>query len=957
MTMDLTTPAATGISHTPDDSAGMDLSVPTDSLLLHGVVLRPPHWELGLQTNKIAQLQSLDSDRAAKVPGVVSCITRGSFIGVVAVQRAQAQQACALLNASWLTPVAAGTDVQHSANQTTTPGTIHSATRYEWNNHLAADAPDWAIAWQRDKHLTVWVNTTRQAALRRELCALLGLAPEAVRIVQHGQHMQDGLETAVEAALLAWDLHQPVRVQSAYAPAALAVKVEQNHQAANQHLADRAQWSINALDPRRSSIAGRLCGLDSTSTAGMALLTEYASAPVQKSGSSQVATDPYSYTAATVFAQESHFDEYCENHQLDPVQTRLAQINSERGQQLLRSVAQQSGWDQAASGATAKAAGLGRGIAYSHIIDNDRNPPQEVWSVWSVELAVDARSGGLAVSKLTVGHDASQAESAPPSTPETQRQLKDRLGKWTQSLLGQQTQPGANSPSEQDKQRPLALPEVQVINSARSLDQPLAWGPGVELPAAAAIANAIYSATGLRIRETPFALPTLSLDSPPTAKRSRRWRNSWLGGLMAAAAGAVVVAAPWRTSIPPVARVDTSIFSAQAIERGRLVALTGDCMVCHTAPGGQTNAGGLGLDTPFGTIFTTNITPDRETGIGAWSYKAFERAMREGIHRDGRHLYPAFPYTAYAKMSDEDLQSLYAYLMTRPAVSAPNQETRLPFPMNLRPLVAGWNALFHRDRQAYAPNPEKSPLWNRGAYLVNSSGHCAACHSPRNALGAEKSGENHFLAGGFADNWEAPALNKLSSSPIAWTEQELFQYLRTGYSPLHGVAAGPMGPVVAGLAQLPEADVQAMAHYLASLNRAATESARNPAVQAARLEADSQANQEARLLPGETLFNGACAVCHDSGSGPVLFGARPSLALNSNLHSDHPDNVIQVLMHGITRPAQANLSTMPGFKNSMNDAQMESLLQYMRTRFAPDKPAWNNLRKKIAEIRQQPGHP
>src|SRR5690606_161683 len=127
----------------------------------------------------------------------------------------------------------------------------------------------------------------------------------------------------------------------------------------------------------------------------------------------------------------------------------------------------------------------------------------------------------------------------------------------------------------------------------------------------------------------------------------------------------------------------------------------------------------------------------------------------------------------------------------------------------------------------------QSPLWNRGAYLVNSSGHCAACHSPRNALGAEKSGENNFLGGGFADNWEAPALNKLSAAPIPWTEQELFQYLRTGYSPLHGVAAGPMAPVVAGLAQLPETDVRAMAHYLASLNPAATESTNNQAVMAA----------------------------------------------------------------------------------------------------------------------------
>jgi len=957
MTTGLTSPTAAGLSHPPDDSIGTDLSAPTGSQVLHGIVLRPPHWEQGIQTNRMVQLQSLDSDSANSVPGVVRCVTRGSFVGVVAVQRTQAQQACALLNAHWLTPVTAGADVSHSGSQTVTPGAIHSATRYEWNNHLAAQAPDWAIAWHQNDQLTVWVNTHRQVALRRELCALLGLAPENVRIVQHGEHTQDGLETAVEAAVLAWDLHQPVRVQSAYAPAALALDVEQNDQARGQDLADGEQWSINAPDPRRSSIAGRLCGLESIPTGGMALLTDYATAPVQKTTVDPVVTDPYSYTAATVFAQESHFDEYCENRQLDPVQTRLAHISSDRGQQLLRRVAQQSGWDAAASGPTARAAGLGRGIAYSHIIDNDSSPPQEVWSVWSVELAVDARSGSLSVSRLTVGHDASHAGSSSAATPEAQHALKDRLGRWTQSLLGHVRQDAAGASASQNEQRQSALPDVHVVNSSRALDQPLVWGPGVELPAAAAVANAIYSATGLRIRETPFALPTLSLASPATTTRSRRWRNGWLGGLMAAATGALLVASPWRTSIPPVSRVDTSIFSSQAIERGRLVALTGDCMVCHTAPGGQTNAGGLGLDTPFGTIFTTNITPDRETGIGGWSYKAFERAMREGIHLDGRHLYPAFPYTAYAKMSDEDLQSLYAYLMSQPAVSATNKVTQLPFPMNLRPLVAGWNALFHRDRQAYSPNPEKSPLWNRGAYLVNSSGHCAACHSPRNALGAEKSGENNFLGGGFADNWEAPALNRLSSSPIPWTEQELFQYLRTGYSPLHGVAAGPMGPVVAGLAQLPEADVQAMAHYLASLNPAATESANNHAAMAARLEADSRTNEDTRLLPGETLFNGACAVCHDSGSGPVLFGARPSLALNSNLHSDHPDNVIQVLMHGITRPAQAHLSTMPGFKGSMNDAQMESLLQYMRKRFAPDKPAWDNLRKKIANIRQQPGHP
>ena len=162
--------------------------------------------------------------------------------------------------------------------------------------------------------------------------------------------------------------------------------------------------------------------------------------------------------------------------------------------------------------------------------------------------------------------------------------------------------------------------------------------------------------------------------------------------------------------------------------------------------------------------------------------------------------------------------------------------------------MAGWNLLFHRDPNAYVPDPTQTVQWNRGAYLVNSSGHCAACHSPRNMLGAEKGGAANFLAGGFADNWEAPALNSLSKAPIPWTEQELYQYLRTGYSPRHGVAAGPMGPVVAGLAELPESDVRAMAHYLSSLNPVESKQEQTHAAQAARLEQDSRSNKDVMVL-------------------------------------------------------------------------------------------------------------
>ena len=221
---------------------------------------------------------------------------------------------------------------------------------------------------------------------------------------------------------------------------------------------------------------------------------------------------------------------------------------------------------------------------------------------------------------------------------------------------------------------------------------------------------------------------------------------------------------------------------------------------------GVLNAGGRPLQTPFGTIYSTNITPDVETGIGAWSYPAFERAMREGIHRDGRHLYPAFPYTHFAKTTDADMQALYAYLMAQSPVRAETPSNTLAFPFNLRPLMAGWNALFHKPN-VFQPDPTKSATWNRGAYLVEGLGHCGACHSPRNALGAEKA--NAYLAGGFAEGWEAPALTSLSQAPIPWSEDELYAYLRTGESRFHGVAAGPMAPVVKELAALPDSRTSA----------------------------------------------------------------------------------------------------------------------------------------------------
>ncbi|AVS75484.1 c-type cytochrome, partial [Paracidovorax cattleyae] len=421
----------------------------------------------------------------------------------------------------------------------------------------------------------------------------------------------------------------------------------------------------------------------------------------------------------------------------------------------------------------------------------------------------------------------------------------------------------------------------------------------------------------------------------------------WLAAGAAGIAGLAAMAWPMKPALPLTDGPDVSIYSAQAIERGRLVAAAGDCVVCHTAPGGAPNAGGLGLETPFGTIYSTNITPDTETGIGRWSYAAFERAMRQGIHQDGRQLYPAFPYTAFARLGDGDLQALYGYLMSQPAVQARAPETQLAFPYSLRPAMAGWNLLFH-DATPFRADPARSAEWNRGAYLVEGAGHCAACHSPRNALGAEKGGI-HYLGGGEAEGWSAPALNRLADGPRPWSRESLYQYLRTGFSARHGVAAGPMAPVIHGLAELPDNDVRAIATYLLELPGRAPQAA--PAADPAPAAVTAAATAAAVPMPvpartldrhasGERLYQNACAVCHEAGSGPTLFGARPLLGLNTNLHAATPDNLVQVILHGIQQPANDALGYMPGFGDSLDDRQITDLLGYLRWRFAPEEKAW-----------------
>lgn len=401
----------------------------------------------------------------------------------------------------------------------------------------------------------------------------------------------------------------------------------------------------------------------------------------------------------------------------------------------------------------------------------------------------------------------------------------------------------------------------------------------------------------------------------------------------------------WRPSIDGIAPPDPSAFAPELVARGEILAGAGYCATCHTVRGGKPYAGGYAMQTDFGTIYSTNITPDPGTGIGNWSEEAFRRAMREGVARDGSHLFPAFPYDHFTKLSDEDVSALYAYVMTRPPVAAPAHENGLPFPINIRALQAGWKLLFFRPGR-FAPVTGHDPDWNRGAYLAEGISHCGACHTPRNLLGAEKHDKPY--AGAVIDDWLAPPLTDANPAPVPWSQDELFAYLRSGVSRFHGTSAGPMAPVVHdGLTRLPDADIQAIALYFADLDGAAAHAAMaQPAIQKAL--AANQLSAGLHYDGANRLYTAACASCHYNGAnGPDPL--RPDLALNSAVHLDDPTNLIRVVLFGVDAKEGAPGVVMPAFAG-FNDTDVARIADYLRTT-RTDKAPWPGLEQKVAAIR------
>ena len=410
----------------------------------------------------------------------------------------------------------------------------------------------------------------------------------------------------------------------------------------------------------------------------------------------------------------------------------------------------------------------------------------------------------------------------------------------------------------------------------------------------------------------------------------------------------VFLALAWRPAIATVDPPDKTNFPPELIAKGEVLAGAGYCAACHTRQGGPPLAGGLALRTPFGTIYSPNITPEPETGIGRWSLEAFTRAMREGVSRDGSHLFPVFPYDHFTKVSDDDVKAIYAYIMTQPAVRAEAPDNTIPFPFNIRFLQEGWKILFFRSGR-YQPDALKSAQWNRGAYLAEGLSHCGDCHTPRNMLGAEKGGDAY--AGAIVDNWIAPALTDANPSPVPWTEDELFSYLRSGVAPLHGVTAGPMSPVVhAGLSAVPDSDVRAEAIYFADLDHAAS---RTSAIDATVKEALTKSGLGStwEYDPDARLYASVCIGCHYNAS-PTPLAVRPELALNSALTLPEPANFIHVVLNGIGVSEGGLGLVMPSYAAALSDADIARLAAYLR-RTRTDKPPWTDLEKKIAAARAQ----
>jgi mono/diheme cytochrome c family protein len=365
--------------------------------------------------------------------------------------------------------------------------------------------------------------------------------------------------------------------------------------------------------------------------------------------------------------------------------------------------------------------------------------------------------------------------------------------------------------------------------------------------------------------------------------------------------------------------------SQDAVARGKALVDAADCASCHTADPAKPLAGGKRIDTPFGGIFSPNLTPDRDTGLGAWTDEEFYRALHEGVARNGARYYPAFPYPNFTKITRDDVVAIRAYLATLMPVRNTPPPPQLRFPLNYRVVMRGWNWLFFKPG-TFEKNPQKSDEWNRGAYLVEGAAHCGACHTPKNIFGADKRGQAY--GGGLVDGWFAPRLDDAERSGLkSWSVEDIVEYLQSGRNGKSHAGRLMAEVVVNSTSKMSDADVRAMAVYLKDLPAGTPEPAVMPPAQA-------------QMTDGARIYQ-ACAACHEAdGSGsPRIY---PPLPGNANLQSTDPSSTLRIILDGartVTTPRAPNAGSMPAYSRKLTDQEIADVATYIRNAWGNAAPA------------------
>jgi mono/diheme cytochrome c family protein len=416
-------------------------------------------------------------------------------------------------------------------------------------------------------------------------------------------------------------------------------------------------------------------------------------------------------------------------------------------------------------------------------------------------------------------------------------------------------------------------------------------------------------------------------------------------GPMAFAGGSTVALSDYHAANPT--GIPAGLANADPVKRGEYLARAADCSGCHTAPDGKEYAGDLAFRLPFGTLYSTNITPDKDTGIGDYSDQDFLNAVRRGIRRDGARLYPAMPFTSYTYMTDADALAIKAYLFSLPPVHAANRADALAFPFNQRWAMAFWSLLFNTDSR-FAPVAAQSPEWNRGAYLAEALAHCGECHTPRNLAFALDNRKK--FAGAVAAGWHAFDITSDKGSGIgAWSDDDLSAYLATGHSLAHGTAAGPMGEAVdRGLSKMSPPDIRALVTYLRTIPAIASPDL--PARLAPPAPPSPKQGGATVDVSGKRIFEGACVSCHDW-TGVSAISPFATIAGTRAVNDRTATNVAQIVISGTVRSTPPGVLSMPAFGRTHSDVEIAAVTNYVTGRFGSEPS--NISAKDVADLRNQ----